>query len=260
VTPSRKHQLRVAVAAALLTFGAGLLGLAGCGGGNPYPPGSFERGMHFRERSNHQEAVKALEVFVRQNPADSLAAEAQYLKALSYMELAEYPLAAVELQILRKDYPTSARVEDAAFLEGVAYFEQVGRIERDITSAQEARLHFLDFARNYPGSPHMPQVREYMQEISDMMVRKRLGAVEVYLKLRRYEAAGVTLDDIIVDEPMSSLLDRVLDKRAEVALRNRDEDTARRMWERLLNEFPDSPRAESARKGLARLRAADDES
>ena len=35
--------------------------------------------------------------------------------------------------------------------------EQVGRIERDITGAIEARLHFLDFARNYPGSPHMPE-------------------------------------------------------------------------------------------------------
>jgi outer membrane protein assembly factor BamD len=233
--------------------------LAGCGMSNPYPVGSYERGAHFHERGNHRAAVEALAVYVRQNPADSLAAEAQYLKGLSYMELGEYPLAAVEFQILQKDYPTSARAEDAAFQEGVAYLEQVGRIERDITGAVEARLHFLDFARAYPGSPHMPQVREYMQKISDMVVKKRLGAVEVYRKLHRPVAAGITLDDIIADEPGSSLLDQVLAQRAEVALETGDEETARAMWERLVFEFPDSPRTPRARRGLERLRAAERE-
>ena len=76
------------------------------------------------------------------------------------MELEEFPLAAVEFQILRKDYPTSPRVEDAAFEEGIAYFEEVGRIQRDITGAVEAREHFREFARQYPGSRHLEAVRD----------------------------------------------------------------------------------------------------
>jgi outer membrane protein assembly factor BamD len=258
VIPSRGYAPRALTLAVVATLVVGVLSLVGCGGHNPYPPGSYERGAFYWERNDYQKAAEALEVFVRQNPTDSLAAEAQYLKALSYMELREYPLAAVELQILRKDYPISPRVEDALFNEGVAYYRQVGRVERDITSAQEARLHFLDFARSYPGSPHMSEVRDYMLEISDMMVRKRMGAVEVYLKLHRYEAASITLDDIIADEPNSSLLDEALAERAELALRAKDEVVARRMWERLLLEFPDSPRAKRARSGLAKLTESGD--
>ena len=160
------------------TGGAALLWMlsvmAGCGASNPHPVGSYERGVFFAEQGKDVEAVAALESYIRKNPADSLTAEAQYLKGMTYMEMGEYPLASVEFQILRKDYPTSVRVEDALFQEGVAYLEQVGRIERDITGAYEARLHFLKFSQEYPNSPRMPEVVAYMAEISDLMVHKRM--------------------------------------------------------------------------------------
>ena len=121
--------------------------LAGCGARNPHPVGSYERGVFYADQGKDVEAVAALDSYIRSNPTDSLAAEAQYLKGLTYMEMGEYPLAGVEFQILRKDYPTSSRVEEALFQEGVAYLNQVGRVERDITGAYEARLQFLKFSQ-----------------------------------------------------------------------------------------------------------------
>ncbi len=226
---------------------------AGCGTKNPYAPGTFERAACYAEGENYQLAADAFAVFVRQNPADSLAAEAQYRKALAYMELREYPLAAVELQILQKDYPNSPLVEDAMFREGEAYLAQVGRLERDISGAYDAREHFRKFARQYPNSPHMPAVRARLTEISDLLVRKRLQAAHVYEQLGRWEAVGITLDHIIAEEPESALLDQVLLQRADVALRLYDPATARTMYTRLLTAYPDSPLAGRARDGLAAL-------
>ncbi len=152
--------------------------LGGCGAPNPHPVGSHERGVFFADQGKDVEAVAALESYIRKNPADSLAAEAQYLKGMTYMEMGEYPLAGVEFQILRKDYPTSNRVEDALFQEGVSYLEQVGKVQRDITGAHEARLHFLKFSQEYPNSSHMPEVVAYRGEISDLMVRNRLVQIK----------------------------------------------------------------------------------
>jgi len=229
--------------------------LAGCGASNPHPVGSYERGVFFAEHGKDLEAVGALETFVRHNPTDSLAAEAQYLKALTYMNMHEYPLAAVEFQILRKDYPISPRVEDALFHEGEAYLEQVGAIERDITGAYEARLHFLKFSQEYPSSPHMPEVLAYMQEISDLMVWKRLEQVKVYGQLGRHKAVAKVLDILLDEEAGSSYIPEVLWKRAEVARKLDDIDTEAEMYERLVDTFPDSPYGEDARKRLAKLDA-----
>jgi len=230
----------------------------GCAGKNPHPVGSFERGVFFAEQGKDLEAIGAFENFVRHNPTDSLAADAQYRKALTYMEMNEYPLAAVELQILRKDYPTSPLVEDALFEEGKAYLFQVGRVERDLTGAYEARLHFMNFSQEYPDSPHMSEVVEYMQQISDLMVRKRLEQVQVYGQLKRYGAIAVVLDDVLKDEAGSSLVPRVLWERGQVAERLDDPDTAADMYEKLIQQFPDSDYRDRAAAALTKLDELDD--
>ncbi len=227
--------------------------MTGCAAPNPHPVGSYDRGVFFAEQGKDIEAVAALESFVRNNPTDSLAAEAQYLKGMTYMSMNEYPLAAVEFQILRKDYPISDRVEDALFQEGVAYLEQVGRIERDITGAYEARLHFLKFSQEYPNSEHMPEVTAYMVEISDLMVRKRLEQVKIYKQLRRYEAVAITLDDVLVEESGSSYIPDVMWERAQAGMKLDDPDAAARMYERLISEYPDSGYTNRADKALRSL-------
>lgn len=240
--------------------GAVLLGLLSAAGGcslhNPYPVGSFERGAYYAEKGNNVEAVAALESFVRHNPTDSLAAEAQYLKAMTYMNMKEYPLAAVEFQILRKDYPTSDRVEDAFFQEGMAYFDQVGRIERDMSGAYDARAQFRKFLDTYPRSARVPEVQAKLQDIADLLVRKRLEQINVYRQLKHPQAVAVVLDEVLQAEPGSSLIPEVLWQRAKNALKLDDPDTAARMYERLVAEYPDSPQGKRAVGALASLRGA----
>jgi outer membrane protein assembly factor BamD (BamD/ComL family) len=174
---------------------------------------------------------------------------------MTYMEMEDYPLAAVEFQIMRKDYPTSPFVEDALFAEGKAYLFQVDRIERDITGALEARLHFLKFSQEYPGSRYMPEVVDYMQQISDLMVRKRLGQVKVYGQLKRYQAIAIVLDDVLTEEAGSTLIPQVMWERARVAERLADPDTAADLYEKLVDRYPDGPYAGRAASALRNLDA-----
>jgi outer membrane protein assembly factor BamD len=225
-------------AAVLGVFGA--LMLAGCGMNNPHPVGSYERAQTFRDAGKHREAVDAYSAFLRRSPTDSLAAEAQYDKALSYLAEKEYPLAAVELQILRQEYPTSEWVEPALFQEARAHFLEVGRIQRDVTPALEARVLFSSFVRTYPSSPLVPEAQDYLRKISDVMVRKEFGAIQVYRQLKRMEAIAITLDRLLLEEPLTTLRDEVLIRRARLARETGDPATARTMAERLLAEQPQS--------------------
>ena len=248
---AKGHRL-VIFSAAIISISAMLL-LGGCGAGNPYAAGTYERGMLFVEQEKFPEAIGSLEAFVRQSPTDSLASEAQYQKAITYMKMEEYPLAVVELQILGKDYPTSDRAEDAMFQQGMAYYLQIGRIERDITGAHEARLQFLKFSQTYPQSKHMDEVIATMRDISDLMVTKRLEQVHVFRQLKRYQAVVMTLGIVLEDETNSRLLDRVLFERGEGAIRIGEYDTAVEMFERLVQDYPESDYYKSAQDGLRSL-------
>jgi outer membrane assembly lipoprotein YfiO len=239
-------------AAAALALGV-LAG--GCGTGNPHPPGTLERADFFADKGNRLEAVAAYEAFVRHNPTDSLAAEAQFRKAMIYLDLKEYPLAAVEFQILRKDFPTSERVEEAMFQEGVAYLRQVGDIGRDATGALEARSHFLRFRSTYPQSARLAAVDAELAGISDMLVRKRLAHVEVFVQLGRWQAVATVLDGLLTDEAQSSLIPDVLWERARAAVKLDDPSGAAAFCDRLAAEYPASRYAAEAAALAARLKS-----
>jgi len=248
----------ISLLAAALLVGS-VWSLVGCAPSNPHPPGTFERAKFYADNGKDIEAVSAFESFVRRSPTDSLAAEAQYLRAKTYLSMQEYPLAAVEFQIMRKDYPTSPFVEDALFGEGEAYLFQVGRVERDLTGALEARQHFLEFSQTYPSSEYISQVVAYLQEISDLVVRKRLEQVKVYGQLKRFSAIAIVLDDVMQKEAGSSLMPEVMWERSKVAIRLDDPDTAADMYEQLLNRFPDGDYADSAASALRQLDEEEDE-
>jgi len=220
--------------------------LSGCGATNPYPPGSYDRALAFQENGKHHEAVAAYSAFLRRSPTDSLAARAQFEKAMSYMEVKEYPLAAVELQILRQEYPTSDFVEHAVFEEANAFYRQVGRIERDITPAYDARYRYQTFLESYPVSSYVPEARERIVDISDMIVLKRLKQLSVYKRLGRNGAVAVTLDRLVEAEPLSRLRPDVMLRRARLARDNDDHDIALDLAARIMDEYPVSAAAAAA--------------
>jgi len=233
----------------------GLALAAGCAAANPYAAGTFARAEHFAARGKAREAVLAVDQFLRLNPADSLAARAQHLKALQYFKLKEYPLAAVELQILRREYPLSPFAPDALFLQAVAHFEQVGRLERDISHADSARAMLARFLALYPDSPRAEEARAYERRISELRIRKKLGEAKVYAQVDQPAAAGVALDVLLAQEPDSPLLAGVLLQRARYALDAKDRDTAVAALNRLLASYPEAAAAAEARRLLVQLGA-----
>jgi len=262
--PYRRRRCALRVRSRAQRFGGPLLaaclllavGLVGCGAHNPHPPGSYERAAAYREHGKHREAVDAYAAFLRRSPTDSLAAQAQFEKALSYIAEKEYPLAAVELQILRQEYPTNPLVEQAVFEEARAYVLQVGRTERDITPAYDARLRFDAFINAYPASSLAPEAQRYLVEISDLIVRKRLDQLAVYERLRRREAVAITLDRLIEEETASGLRAGVMLRRARQALDMDDPAAARELCGRIVSEYPLTDEARRASDLLADLPSA----
>jgi outer membrane assembly lipoprotein YfiO len=240
---------RAAAAVALALAGLA----AGCGTTNPYPDGSWARASYFADHGKHREAVDAFDRFLRRSPGDSLADEAQLRKARQLLDLKEYPLAAVELQILRQEYPASEHVPESWFLEGVALVKQVGRVEHDITPALDARSRFQKFLSLDPDSTQAAEARAYLDRIDDILLRKKLGEAEVFRQLGHPEAAGVVLGTALSDTEDGKLRPQVLLRRAQVALKAGDRDAAVSAWEELVASYPRSSEARAARAELRKM-------
>ncbi len=240
-------------AGVLAAIAAAALLAAGCAATNPYPLNSWARAKYFADHKKPREATTACDQFLRHSPSDTLAPQAQLLKARQLMELKEYPLAVVELQILRQEYPASDYVPESWLLEGVSLVKQVGRVERDITPAIDARSRFQTFLTLHPDTVRAAEARRYLNEIADLVLRKKLGEAEVFAQLGRYEAAGVILDRALAEEKEGSLRPQVLMRRAQIAVKAKDSAAAASAWREVVASYPESAEARSARDELKRL-------
>lgn len=228
--------------------------LAGCGGvADDLPVGSYERGVAEIENERYFDAIEDLKLFVRRNPTDPRVDDAQYQIGMARFQDEDYPVAAVEFEILRTDYPSSELVEDAWYMEGMCYREQVPDIVHEQTVTRKALQHFERFLQRYPDGEYAEQARTQVRELREHLDRKRLAAVRLYRRLHRPEAALVTLEALLNERPDSALRPEMLFMAGELSRRTDDPEKARRYWETLIAESPDTDFARRARRNVDSL-------
>ena len=228
--------------------------MAGCGspGGN-FPVGSYERGEAEFEGGAHLDAIDDLKLFVRRNPQDDLADNAQFLVGRAYMEMEDYPVAAVEFEILRADYPNSEKAAESFYLEGVCWYEQVPDFRLDQTSTERAIELFTRYLSTYPDSEFREQGQEKLDELWLHMDKKRLANVRTYRQLGRPEPAYQVVMNLMEARPNSQLRPDMLLMRGELAYQLEEYDDAARTLNELVQSYPDSDHHKDAKKLLERV-------
>jgi outer membrane protein assembly factor BamD len=230
--------------------------LAACGHpGKDLPAGSFERGMAEAEGGAYLDAVEDLRLFIRRNPTGERADDAQYQIGLARMAQGYFPVAAVEFEILRTDYPNSDLVDDAYYMEGMCYAEQVPDLRLEQSVTRRAVSHLQRYLREFPNGKHREEVEAKLDELNRHLDRKALASVELYRRLHRPQAAQVTLAAILEERPASPLRPEMLLLAGDLHRELRDIAAAQESWARLVAEYPEHPLSEQARKRLRSIGA-----
>lgn len=234
------------------------LALVACGHpGGDLPVGTWERGLAEFEGESYLDAIDDLKLFIRRSPTDERADDAQFHVGKAYMAMEDYPVAAVEFEILRADYPDSEFLDDAWFLEGMCYVEQVPPVHLAQDATQTAVRHFQRYLRERPNGSRREAASEQLATLGEHLDRKRLRAVEIYIRIGKWEAALSSLEALFEDRPDSALLPEMLWLRSRIARKLDDLETSDAALAELVQRFPDSGAAEEARRLLED--SADDE-
>lgn len=239
--------MRATLAAALL-----LLALAACSHpGKDLPVGSYERGIAELEGERYLEAIEDLKLFLRRNPTDELADDAQFAVAQAYQRAGDHAVAAVEYEILRKDFPTSELAEEAFYQEGMCYVEQVPPIELEQSATRRALAHFRRYLDEYPTGERRGDVQQQIDQLALHLDRKELEAARLYARLGNWRAVEVTLAASLASGEAGELRPDMLLLRGR-ALRKLDrEDEARAAFREIVDQHAQHPLATRAASLLA---------
>lgn len=246
---------RLAVPALLLA-----LALGACSHpGKDLPVGSYERGIAELEGERYLEAVEDLKLFLRRNPTDELADDAQFAVAEAYQRMGDHAVAAVEYEILRKDFPTSELAEEAFYQEGMCYVEQVPPVELEQSATRRALAHFQRYLVEYPDGERRDDAQRQLDQLVRHLDRKELEAARLYARLGNWRAVEVTLAASLQASAGSELRPDMLLLRGRALRRLGREDEAQALFRELVEQHPGHAAAARAASLLADEGSAGDD-
>ena len=151
-------------------------------------------------------------------------------------------------------YPSHPKSDYALFRTGEAHFKQRNGPDRDQTPTQKALEEFERLLELYPNSQYVENTRSRIMECRQSLARAEFLAGVFYQRTRQACRAAIARYDRVLSEyPDFQQLDEVLYRLAScLQLTGRGAEAAPHLA-RLLQEYPQSERAEEARRLLSGL-------
>jgi outer membrane assembly lipoprotein YfiO len=243
---------RVAVVCALVAW------VWGCVGGMPSIPNTPEallaKGDRYFEQQKYFQSIELYKNFTSRYPGHDRSDYAQFMLAESYFNDEQYPLAAVEYQILMGNYSYSDYVDEALYKIGLCFYHESPKPARDQQKAHDALSRLNQFLQTYPSSPLAEEAREYVKRLHTKLAEKELNNAKYYYKRKRMQAALIYLNKIVDNYPDNPFWARALYYKGIILQKNGEKDEALRCLAQVLAYPEELDVKEDARARLEEMR------
>jgi outer membrane protein assembly factor BamD len=137
----------------------------------------------------------------------------------------------------------------------LSHYQQMRAPERDQTETKEAIKEFEAFFARFPTSPLTNEVRQKWRGARDRLSDASFRIGYHYYRVRWYPGAVDRFREVLKEDPQYTRRDSVYFYLAECLTKTDKRAEAIPYFERLLEEFTESPHSEDTRKRLVALKA-----
>lgn len=237
-----------------------------CGAGQPPPPppGSIDADRYLFDQGSAELAeghwIQAREYFRRlvdTYPQSPHRADAKLGIGDSYLgenRLESRILAANEYREFLQFFPTHERADYAQYQIIQSYAGQMRSPRRDQSPTRDAKTEVDRFLRNYPNSDLRPEVEALQREVLDRLAEYEYRVGLFYHRQRNWLGAMMRFDYVRENYPNYTRMDEVYFQIAETIFKAGSPADSAQFYERVINEYPDSPHVEEATKRLAEIK------
>jgi outer membrane protein assembly factor BamD len=227
----------------------------------------FDRANEDIKHGRYTEGRLALQTLINTYPDSEYLAKAKLAVADSYYKeggtsnltqsVAEY-----------KDFITFFPfLEEAAYAQmqvGMAHFKLMEKADRDSSQAQMAEDEFQAMLLKFPQSPLAPQAEQRLREVQEVLADGEYKIAHYYYTKQDYRASAARLLEVTNRYPLYSRTDEALwmlgDIYTRVKLGSKNEDVRNywaalsgKVYDRIVQEYPLSPRAPDAKGRLKQM-------
>ena len=257
-------RLRLGTALLAAAVAAALIGsAAGCASKGPKKPDKitqelltqpkevlFEKGKELLARKKYEDGRKYLNHVFETYPNETMGRESLLLVADSYFaqkSTTGYTEARYRYRDYLNRYPGAPRRDYARYQFALCYDKEHEKPDRDQTATREAIDQYRSLIREFPDSGYAGAARERVRQLTDLLAEHDFGIGYFYLRKGSTAAALSRFTVIEQRFPDYGAKDKLFYYEAVAMERLGRKDEAKRYYERIVQEFPQSDYARKAR-------------
>ena len=158
----------------------------------------FSNGRYYKARKHFDEILDYYPFSPEAMLAQLKAADSNY-----YME--NYQEALMLYHEFEERYPTNEAIPYVMYQIAMSHYQQIDRIDRDTSGAENAIREFSKLLRAFPNSPYNPEAKARIRAANEFMVNHEYFVVEFYLRTEKYEEAQARLQYLISTYPDATI-------------------------------------------------------
>ena len=204
------------------------------------------RTLFFFHTTDYERAEGAFEKIRNRYSYTTFAALAELRLADIHFMKEEYAEAATEYRDFIELHPEHEEVPYALKRVGFSYFNQIGSVDREQVSVENARIHFQELIDKFPKSEHAEGIQEKTDYCKNMLAGHEFSVGHFYFKNKKYEAAIGRLKRSLELYPGYGPKENALLYLGKSYIADDDVEKGNKALENLMAAFPDSEQAAEA--------------
>jgi len=210
----------------------------------------FEKGKALVARRKYEEGRKYLNHVFETYPNETMGREALLMVADSYFQqktTSGYTEARYRYRDYLNRYPGAPRRDYARYQFALCYDKEHERPDRDQTATREAVEQYRALIREFPDTGYSGAARERIRQLQDLLAEHDFGVGFFYLRKGSTVAALSRFNTLEQVFPDYGARDKLFYYQAVALSRLGRKDEARRYFEKVIAEFPQSEFAKKSR-------------
>ncbi|HKF42545.1 MAG TPA: outer membrane protein assembly factor BamD [Thermoanaerobaculia bacterium] len=217
----------------------------------------FEKGKALLAKKKFEDGRKYLNFVFETYPNDPEGRQSLLLVADSYFRQAGttgYTEARFRYRDYLNRYPGAPQRDYARYQFAYCYDKEHEKSDRDQTSTREALQQYQVLIQEYPNSTYVTVARERIRRLTDSLADHEFGVGYFYMRKGSPSAALQRWASLEQRFPEYSGKDKLFFYQAEALRRLRRDEEAARFYSRVIEEFPASQYAKTAKGRVPKLK------
>ena len=170
----------------------------------------------YLEETRYKKSAETFEKVELEYPYSRWATDAKIMAAYAYYKNEDYDDAIMALDRFIRFHPGNANAAYAYYLKAMCYYEQISDVNRGQGEARRALEAFAQLTARFPNSKYAADARQKMLLARDNLAGKEMEVGRYYLNRKNYLSALNRFSAVVADYSRTGYIEEALYRQAEI--------------------------------------------